>query len=81
MTIEEIKAKVLSGTKVYWANRAYEVKNHKDQWLVECSLNGHCIGLTNQAGDKLNGREDDFFTDGMPQPMDWLERMKKEGKA
>lgn len=62
MTIAEIKEAINAGKRVCWSNPAYNViKDSKGQYLIECSFNGHCIGLTNLAGDRLNGNEDEFF--------------------
>lgn len=62
MTLEEIKANVLAGKKVYWSNLAYEVVHDKyDQWFIVCTLNDHAIGLTWRDGVTLNGKEEEFF--------------------
>lgn len=61
MKLQEIKNAVLSGKRVFWANKAYEVKFKHDQWYIFCSLNEHIIGLTWQDGTTLNGKEKDFF--------------------
>ena len=62
MTISEIKQAVNDGKTVCWARNHYRViKDSIGQFLIVCTLNNDCIGLTNQEGDKLNGREEDFF--------------------
>ena len=62
MTLQEIKAAVLAGKKVYWSNAAYEVvHDNKDQWLIVCSLNGYTIGLTWRDGVTMNGEEIEFY--------------------
>ena len=62
MTLEEIKAAVDSGKPVRWSNDAYHViKDNLGQYLIVCQLNDHCIGLTNMAGDVMNGKEEQFF--------------------
>lgn len=62
MTIEEIKEAVNSGKKVYCGNSAYEViKDKIGQWLIKCTLNDYCIGLTWQDGTTLNAKAEDFF--------------------
>lgn len=62
MTLDEIKHAVEDGKHVYWANIAYEVvKDSTGQWLIECCLNGHCIGLTWEDGVTLNGSPEQFF--------------------
>ena len=64
MTLQEIKAAVESGKTVYHQTRAYEViKDSKDQWLIKCTLNGYCIGLTWMDNVTMNGKEEEFFTE------------------
>lgn len=61
MNIQEIKSAVDSGNHVQWCSPAYRViKDSLGQYLVECMLNGHCWGLTNIGGDRLNGDESEF---------------------
>ena len=67
MNVNEIKQAVREGKKVFWNNEAYEVvlshfRNGEEQWLIKCSLNGSCIGLTWTDGITLNGKEEDFYT-------------------
>ncbi len=63
MTLEEIKSNVEAGITVYHQSGLYKViKDKKDQWLIYCSLNGYCIGLTHQDGVTMNGKEEEFFT-------------------
>jgi hypothetical protein len=62
MTLDEIKAAVDAGQTVHWANTGYVV--HKDrlgQYLITYLPNGSCIGLTDREGQRLNGREAEFF--------------------
>ena len=62
MTLDEIKAAVDAGQTVHWANTGYLV--HKDrlgQYLITYVPNGSCIGLTDQGGHRLNGKETEFF--------------------
>jgi len=62
MTLDEIKAAVDAGQTVYWANTGYVV--HKDrlgQYLITYLPNGSCIGLTDREGQRLNGKEAEFF--------------------
>lgn len=62
MTLQEIKDAVNSGKKVYYQNLAYEVIVGKNnQWLIKCTINGMCIGLTWADDVTLNGKESDFF--------------------
>ncbi|MGB3245610.1 MAG: hypothetical protein WBB25_13830 [Sulfitobacter sp.] len=62
MTIEEIKAAVDAGKPVRWSNDGYHVTKGRDgQYLITFQPNQNTIGLTNRAGDKLNGQPDDFY--------------------
>lgn len=62
MTLKEIKKAVDNGQKVYWSNRAYEVKKYDKDYYIVCSLNDHTIGLTWRDNKTLNGKESEFFT-------------------
>mgnify|MGYP001801730711 CR=1 FL=1 len=62
MTLDDIKAAVDAGQTVHWANTGYVV--HKDRlgyYLITYVPNGSCIGLTDQSGQRLNGKETEFF--------------------
>ncbi len=62
MTLDEIKAAVDAGKSVHWFNEGYIV--HKDdlgQYFITFAQNASSIGLTNQAGNRLNGKEHEFF--------------------
>lgn len=62
MTIQEIKDAVDAGKDVHWANSAYKViKDNLGQYFIMFTPTKYCIGLTNLAGDRLNGSEEDFF--------------------
>lgn len=62
MTVEEIKTAVDNGKTVHCLNGAYEViKDKKNQYLIKCISNGHCIGLTWTDNVTLNGQEKDFY--------------------
>ncbi|MGH1416335.1 MAG: hypothetical protein ACRBB0_22795 [Pelagimonas sp.] len=62
MTIEEIQAAVDAGKPVRWANDGYHVtKDCHGQYLITFQPNQNTIGLTNRAGDKLNGQPEDFY--------------------
>lgn len=62
MTLDEIKAAVLAGKKVHWANTAYRViRDNIGQWLIVCDLNDHCIGLTWRDDVTVNGKPEQFF--------------------
>lgn len=65
MTLDEIKSAVISGKTVHWCNGLYVViKDRVGQWLIWCQVNGHCIGLTYQDGETLNGCPGDFYVTG-----------------
>jgi hypothetical protein len=67
MKLNEIKAAVLAGKVVHWKNGAYRVIFDPTRgsvvagFLIECVLNGDCIGLTWTNGVTMNGEEADFF--------------------
>lgn len=63
MTLQEIKEAIDKGLTVNWCNPGYEVQKYSDKtylikWIHEPV---NYIGLTNLAGDKLNGKEKQFF--------------------
>ncbi len=70
MNLQEIKAAIEQGKKVYWSNRGYEVikdvfKDGTFQYLIAWNQGGrdeNYIGLTWRDGVTLNGEEKDFFT-------------------
>ncbi len=62
MNTAEIKKAVDEGKNVYWSNLGYKVvKDKNDEYLIKCTVNNSCIGLTWQDGTTLNGKEEDFF--------------------
>lgn len=64
MTATEIKKEIDNGNKVYYKSSIYEViKDGIGQYLIKCIINGHCIGLTWQDGETLNGKEGDFYVE------------------
>lgn len=69
MSLSEIKSAVLAGKTVHWKNGAYRVIFDPTRgsviagFLIECVLNGDCIGLTWTNGVTMNGEESDFFID------------------
>lgn len=64
MTLQEIKIAIKAGRTVCWKAKNYVVKGGDIENLsIVCTNNNHSIGLTNMAGDKLNGEECDFFID------------------
>ena len=63
MNLNEIKQAIMDGKTVYWSNKAYHViLDSLDRYLIECTINGHCIGLTDIDGN-MNEDESAFFTD------------------
>ncbi len=67
MTLDEIKRAVDAGKTVHWKNPAYQViPGFPGAYLINCTLNDHCIGLTWADGVTMNGKPDDFYID--PQP-------------
>ncbi|SMD11946.1 hypothetical protein SAMN06295998_13710 [Primorskyibacter flagellatus] len=62
MTRDEIKADVDAGQTVHWANTGYVVeKDRLGQYLITYAPNGSCIGVTDREGQRLNGKEAEFF--------------------
>lgn len=62
MTLTEIKTAIAEGKKVFWSNGMYQViKDRNDHYLIKCSSNGYCTGLTHQDGLTMNEKEEDFF--------------------
>lgn len=65
MTLEQIKAAVIAGKTVHWANPGYQVLRDQtvtpEQWLIVFTRTGNCIGLTWQDGVTMNGDESEFF--------------------
>lgn len=61
MTLTEIKAAVLAGRTVHWASKAYKVMHYDGEFMIECSINGHCICLTWRDAVTLNGKPEQFF--------------------
>lgn len=62
MTLEEIKTAVESGKTVHWASPFYVVvKDRIGQWLIKCTANGYCIGLTHLDNVTMNGKPEQFF--------------------
>lgn len=63
MNLEQIKSALALGKRVFWSNYAYEViKDNVGQYLIRCTLNDSCIGLTWRDGVTMNGKPEEFFT-------------------
>ncbi len=63
MNLQEIKEAINNGQKVYWSSLIYEVIQDKlGQYMIKCTSNGSCIGLTHIDGVTLNGNENEFYT-------------------
>ena len=62
MNIQDIKDAVNSGKPVRWSNNGYHVtRDSHGQFNITFQPNQHTIGLTNRAGDRLNGKPEDFY--------------------
>ncbi len=62
MTLDQIKAAVDNGKTVHWANSLYRVvKDKNGDYLILCTHNQNCIGLTHKDGVTMNGNETEFF--------------------
>ena len=62
MTLQEIKEAIKGGKIVNWTNNLYEViKDKNGMYLIYCSSNGYCVGLTHKDGITMNGKEEDFY--------------------
>lgn len=67
MTLDEIKSAVDAGKVVHWKNYAYRViKDSLGQYLILCTMNQNCIGLTHLDGVTMNGEPEDFFVADHP---------------
>ena len=63
MNLQEIKQAINQGKNVYWSGPGYQViKDNAGEYLIKCTSNNHCIGLTWQDNVTMNGKESDFFT-------------------
>lgn len=64
MTIAEIKSAVDAGLKVHCLNSMYYVtKDNIGQYLIKRKMTSFCIGLTNEDGTELNGKEEEFYVE------------------
>ena len=65
MNLNEIKAAVSAGKRVYWSTKAYEVCHDitTGRWLIVCAFNGYTNGLTHRDGITMDDKEADFFTE------------------
>lgn len=62
MNIQDIKDTVNSGKPVRWSNNGYHVtRDSHGHFYITFQPNQHTIGLTNRAGDRLNGKPEDFY--------------------
>ena len=51
MSLDDIKTAIYNGYTVYWKNRGYEViKDKIGQYLIKCTANTYCVGLTRSDG-------------------------------
>ena len=61
MSIETIQSAVNADLPVRWSNDGYHVIRSGNEYLIKFQPNGSCVGLTNRAGDCLNGTPDEFY--------------------
>ena len=62
MNLDEIKAALAAGKRVFWGNPAYEVvRDSTGDYRIACSLTGSRIGLTWGADNRLNGKPEEFY--------------------
>lgn len=62
MNIQEIKTAVEAGKTVHWSNAGYVVtKDSIGQFHITFKQNQSSVGLTNRAGNRLNGQPQDFY--------------------
>ena len=62
LDIKQIKSALDKGTKVYWANKGYEViKDNIGQYLIHCTMNDTYVGLTKLDGTFRNGDQEQLF--------------------
>lgn len=51
MSLDDIQTAIYNGYTVYWKNRGYEViKDKIGQYLIKCTANSYCVGLTRTDG-------------------------------
>jgi hypothetical protein len=61
-TLDEIKANGLAGRTVNYQSSLYVVERDSvGQWLIRCTANDDCIGLTWRNGVTLNGDPWHFY--------------------
>lgn len=62
MNLEQIKAAVLAGKVVHWANDGYVVEVDRiGQWYIVCTDNNNAIGLTWMDEITMNGKPEEFY--------------------
>ena len=62
MTLEEIKRTINEGGRVHWHHEGYPViKDGLGRFLICCTRNHSCWGLTWNDGVTMNEKEEDFF--------------------
>lgn len=72
MNLKQIKQAIADGQIVHWGNDGYRViKDSIDQYMIQCTSNNHCIGLTWLDGTTLNGKESEFYI-AIPARSDYL---------
>ena len=67
MTLDQIKAAVDAGKKVFHQSEAYEVRKWKGgEYVIVCTFNDYAIGLTWQDGVTMNGKPEQFYMAAEP---------------
>jgi hypothetical protein len=65
MTLDQIKQAIKDNKTVCYKNNAYIViKDSIGQYLIQCTINDSCIGLTWRDGLTMNGNQTDFYIRG-----------------
>ena len=61
LSLSDIETAIYNGYTVYWKNRGYEViKDKIGQYLIKCTANSYCVGLTRRDGTLIE-KPQDFF--------------------
>ena len=62
MDLQAIKQAIKNNKTVCYKNNAYIViKDNIGQYIIKCTINGYCIGLTWRDGVTVNGQPSDFY--------------------
>ena len=62
MTLQQIKDAIAAGKTVHWSSPMYRViKDGRGEYLIKCTANNSCVGLTWCDDVTMNGKEEEFF--------------------